>query len=124
MTAPSPADLSAIAENLEGVDRLPIVDFDHLGAFTDGDPEMEAELADLFLTTTRRYLSAMQTALEAGQAWSAEAHALKGASGNFGACRVAALARDAEFEPPSPARLEVLRLAIADVASLFARRGA
>jgi HPt (histidine-containing phosphotransfer) domain-containing protein len=122
LTASSAADPRAIARDVGEADRLAVVDFVHLATFTDGDSELEAELGDLYLTTAQRYLCAMQVALDHQRAWSAEAHALKGASGNLGACRTAALAGEAEFEPPSATRLQVLRLAVEDVADLFARR--
>lgn len=124
MTTSPTADLASIAQDLGDIDRLAVIDFDHLAAFTDGDEDLEAELADLYLTTARRYLKAMRSALQEERTWSAEAHALKGASGNLGACRMAALAKGAEFEAPSSARLQVLQLAVEDVAALFAKRRA
>lgn len=122
MTAPSATNLSAIARNAGEVDHLPVIDLDRLATFTDGDHDLEAELSDLYQTTARRYLNAMAAALENAQAWSGEAHSLKGASGNLGASRVAVLAKEAEFEAPSPARLEVLRLAVDDVTAFFLKR--
>lgn len=124
MTPSSAADLASIARDIGDIDRLAVIDADHLATFTDGDQALEDELADLYLTTVRRYLNAMQTALDRQQAWSAEAHALKGASGNLGACRMAALAKGAEFEAPSAPRLEALRQGVEDVAALFAKRRA
>jgi HPt (histidine-containing phosphotransfer) domain-containing protein len=118
------ADLSTIADDAKAIDRLHVVDVDHLSAFTDGDSDLEAELFDLYQNTAERYLKGMETALGQSQAWSAEAHALKGASANLGACRVAALAKAAEFEAPSPARLEVLRIAVDDVTAFFAEQRA
>lgn len=124
MTTPTASNLSAIAEDVENIDRLDVVDIDHLSTFTDGDEDLEAELSDLYQNTVSRYLKAMEAALQEQQGWSAEAHALKGASGNLGACRAAALAKEAEFEAPSAARLEALRLAVDDVAAFFAKRRA
>ncbi len=121
MVAPN-SDLASIADGIGDIDCLPIVDLGHLAAFTDGSEDLEAELADLYLTTARRYLRDMQAALQEDRAWSAEAHALKGASGNLGACRMAALAKEAEFEAPSSARLQLLQQAVDDVAALFAER--
>ncbi len=123
MTVAPAADFASIAQDIAETDCLAVVDFDHLSSFTEGDATLEAELADLYLTTARHYLNAMQVALQEQRAWSGEAHALKGASGNLGACRVAALAKMAEFEVPSPARLEALQLAVDDVAVSFAKRG-
>lgn len=123
MTTSPSADLAAVADDVANIDRLAIIDADHLKSFTDGDKDLEAELADLYLTTARRYLTGMRAALEEERAWSGDAHALKGASSNLGACRVAALAKAAESEAPSSARLEVLQLAVEDVATLFSKQG-
>ena len=122
MTVSPAGDLAAIAEGVGEIDGLPIIDVDRLASFTDGDQEVESELADLFLTTAQRYLTEMRTALEEERSWSASAHALKGASGNLGARRVAVLAKEAETEAPSPAWLQVLQLAVDDVAAQFAKR--
>ena len=101
---------------------LPVVDLDRLRTFTDGDHALETELADLFLTTAAGYLARMEEAVTDQQPWTAEAHALKGASGNLGARRVAALARDAEFSPPSSSGLAALRTAVEEVRRFFADR--
>lgn len=122
MTVSPAGDLASIADGVGEIDGLPIIDVDRLATFSDGDQEVESELADLFLTTAHRYLQDMRTALQEERSWSASAHALKGASGNLGACRVAALAKEAESEAPSSARLQVLQLAVDDVAALFAER--
>ena len=124
MTGSSPVDLRSIAAESGEIGRFPVIDFDHLWTFTDGDNDLEAELADLYMNTARGYVSGMRAALTDERAWSAEAHGLKGASSNLGACRVAALAKEAEFEAPSEARLEALRSAVEDVAALFNARRA
>lgn len=104
------------------VESLAVVDDDHLTAFTDGDQELESELADLFVSTARGYLKRMKEALREERGWSAEAHALKGASANLGARRTAALARRAEFSPPSEDQILAIEKAIADVETYFAGR--
>ena len=122
MTVSLAGDLASIAEGVGDIDDLPIIDVDRLATFTDGNQEVESELADLFLATAQRYLADMRTALEEERSWSASAHALKGAGGNLGARRVAALAKGAEAEAPSSAWLQVLQLAVDDVAAQFAER--
>lgn len=122
MTSSSANDLASVAADVGESDDLAVIDLDHLSTFTDDDADLEAELADLFSTTARRYLTAMQTAVLEERAWSAEVHALKGASANLGARRVAALAKAAEFATPSEAWLQVLRLALEDVTAFFAER--
>jgi HPt (histidine-containing phosphotransfer) domain-containing protein len=96
-------------------DAEPVIDIDHLFGFTDGDLQLEGELLALFLSSAEVYLAAMSEALRAGHSWTATAHALKGASANLGARRVMALALAAERSPPSPAQLDALRQAVAEV---------
>jgi HPt (histidine-containing phosphotransfer) domain-containing protein len=112
----------ASAESAADRDDLPIVDEAHLAAFTDGDEALEDELGDLYLNTTKGYLKRMAEALRDKRPWSAEAHALKGASANIGARRAAALAKRAEFAPPTDALLAELRAAVEEVGRFFAGR--
>jgi two-component system, sensor histidine kinase and response regulator len=106
-----PARAAAAAE--------PVVDMDHLLSFTDGDLELESELAVLFLSSAEAYYDKMSRSLQAGAPWTSSAHALKGASANLGARRLAALARAAEQQPPATADLEVIRGAIDEVGAFF-----
>jgi CheY-like chemotaxis protein/HPt (histidine-containing phosphotransfer) domain-containing protein len=100
----------------------PIVDMDHLLSFTDGDLELESELSVLFLSSAEAYFDRMSRSLQAGTPWTSSVHALKGASANLGARRLAALARSAEHQPPAAADLEVIRRAIDEVSAFFADR--
>jgi HPt (histidine-containing phosphotransfer) domain-containing protein len=100
----------------------PIVDMEHLLSFTDGDLELESELSVLFLSSAEAYFDKMSRSLQAGTPWTSSAHALKGASANLGARRLAALARSAEHQPPAAAVLEVIRRAIDEVSAFFADR--
>jgi CheY-like chemotaxis protein len=93
----------------------PVIDVAHLFGFTDGDLQLEGELLALFLSSAEVYLAAMSKALQAGDSWTATAHALKGASANLGARRVAVLALAAERSPPSAAQLGALRQAVDEV---------
>ena len=102
---------------------LPVIDLDHLANFTDGERALEAELAGLYATSAARYLADMAAALEAGASWARPVHALKGASSNFGACRVARLARAAEHRPPDADRLAAMQSAVAEVNAFFRGRG-
>ena len=106
----------------EDIDELAIVDEAHLTSFTEGDAELEDELGHLFVSTARGYLKRMQEAVREERSWSAEAHALKGASANLGARRVAVLARRAEFMPPSDEQIATIEAAIEDVKTYFANR--
>ncbi len=100
----------------------PIVDLDHLLSFTDGDLELESELSVLFVSSAEAYFDRMSRSLQAGTPWTSSVHALKGASANLGARRLAALARSAEHQPPAAADLEVIRRAIDEVIAFFADR--
>lgn len=111
----------AASENVD-IEALDIVDEDHLASFTEGDTALEQELGDLFINTSRGYLKRMKEALRDERPWSAEAHALKGAGANLGAKRVAALARQAEFAPPSADQVDAIEHAIQDVQHFFANR--
>jgi DNA-binding response OmpR family regulator len=103
--------------------REPAVDLDHLDSFTDGDRQLEDELSALFLSTADMYVREMHEALGSGRAWSSIAHALKGASGNLGARRLAALALLAERSEPSQVQLEAIEQALREVRAFFGSRG-
>jgi CheY-like chemotaxis protein len=105
-----------------GTAREPIIDLDHLLGFTDGDLELESELSALFLSSAEAYFDRMSRSLQAGTPWTSSAHALKGASANLGARRLAALARAAEQQPPAAADLELIRRAIDEVSAFFEER--
>lgn len=100
----------------------PVLDLGHLRSITDGDSQLEGELATLYLSTAEVYLQGMGDALESGQSWSRAAHALKGASANLGARRVAALAQAAERSPPTRGELDAIQRAVAEVRTLFDRQ--
>jgi CheY-like chemotaxis protein len=100
----------------------PIIDMDHLLSFTDGDLELESELSALFLSSAEAYYDRMSRSLQAGTPWTSSAHALKGASANLGARRLATLARAAEHQPPAVADLQIIRRAIDEVSAFFGER--
>lgn len=104
------------------IDAFVIIDEAHLATFTDGDAALEDELAELFITTSKGYLKRMKEAVQEERSWSAEAHALKGSAANLGAQRVAALAKRAEFMPPSCGEIEAIEAAIDDVKTFFTNR--
>ena len=104
------------------IDDLPVIDEAHLSTFVDNDRALERELAELYQSTVLGYLKRMQEAIEEERPWSAEAHALKGASANLGARRAAELARRAEFLQPSADYLKALRSAVEEVKIYFDQR--
>jgi two-component system, sensor histidine kinase and response regulator len=101
-----PADPGA----LTSMSRPAPLDLDRLASFTDGDPQLERELASLYVSTAVVYVGEMRAAIGGGgSGWSRAAHALKGASANIGATELARLAGEAEHGAPSAdwiARLE------------------
>jgi CheY-like chemotaxis protein len=74
----------------------PPIDLAHFESFTDGDAQLERELASIYLATAAAYLAEMREAAAAGEPWDRAAHSLKGASANIGARDVAVLAKEAE----------------------------
>jgi CheY-like chemotaxis protein/anti-sigma regulatory factor (Ser/Thr protein kinase) len=75
------------------------LDVDDLLARCDGDPQLLRELATIFLGDYPARLAAVRTAAQRrdARALQAEAHALKGAAGNFGAPDAVEAARRLEF---------------------------
>jgi HPt (histidine-containing phosphotransfer) domain-containing protein len=106
----------------EQASREPIIDMDHLLSFTDGDLELEGELSVLFLSSAEAYFEKMSRAVRTATPWFSSAHALKGASANLGARRLAALARRAEQQQPAAEDLRLIRRAIDEVSAFFDER--
>ncbi|MEM7022213.1 MAG: Hpt domain-containing protein [Pseudomonadota bacterium] len=116
------AAVQALEEDLSAGGPEPIIDMDHLLSFTDGDMELESELSVLFLSSAEAYYTNMMRSLSSGTPWKSSVHALKGASANLGARRLAALARAVEHQDPAPADLEEIRQAIDEVSAFFVGR--
>lgn len=72
------------------------VDMAHLRMFTDGDPDMEAELFKLFFEQATGSLQTLHTAKENTEVWRAAAHKFKGAAANLGAQGLSRLCFEAE----------------------------
>ena len=102
---------------------LPIA-LDRLLSFTDGDGQLERELASLYLATAGLYLEELRSSFGRAEAWSRAAHTLKGASANIGAVEVARLAARAEHAAPSPDLLAKLGEALEEVRRFFRERAA
>jgi len=84
---------------------------DRLADITGGDIDLQREIADLYIATSKRYITQLAGAAGDARRWKAIAHALKGASGNFGAVEMAELARAAELSGPNASLLASLRSA-------------
>src|SRR5262245_56591445 len=61
--------------------------FDNMRFITGGDPVLEIDLLETFLTTSREYIAKLHAANESDDvpAWSREAHGMKGGCFNIGA---------------------------------------
>lgn len=102
----------------------PLLDFQRLAAFTEGDAELEAELLELFVATAMRYLDDLTQAADHADRWQAAAHSLKGAAGNIGAVAIAELAAAAEQAAPDAATLASLQATFAATRSVVEQRAA
>ena len=95
--------------SFEEVDRT-IFDQEHLRQYTGGDPALERELVNLFLS----HFAPVRTQLDAArsaQEWKFAAHSLKGSARSIGAPRIAALADKLEsmgFEEPQKRKTQLL----------------
>ncbi|PCI00371.1 MAG: hypothetical protein COB76_03715 [Alphaproteobacteria bacterium] len=61
------------------------IDMDHFEIFTDGDPETEKELLELFFDQADLSLDALKDAISDSDTWKKAAHRLKGSAANLGA---------------------------------------
>jgi HPt (histidine-containing phosphotransfer) domain-containing protein len=102
---------------------VPVVDLDHLHGFTDGDLALEQELGELYMSSACLYVERLRASLDVPEAWQRAAHALKGASANLGARRVAEHALAAEHAPPDETALIELERLVGEVRAFFAGRG-
>jgi HPt (histidine-containing phosphotransfer) domain-containing protein len=81
---------------------LPVLDKEASLVRLDGDLELWNEIRDIWLEDVGNLLAAVRTALEARSpdGLRRAAHAIKGASANVGAVRVASVAREMEDAAP------------------------
>jgi len=81
---------------------LPVLDKEASLVRLDGDTELWNEIRDIWMEDIQNLIAAVRTALEAQSpdGLRRAAHAIKGASANVGAVRVAAVARDMEHAAP------------------------
>lgn len=77
------------------------VNIPHLESFTEGDPEIERELFDIFIDQMGLGLNNLEAHIQDPdrEAWRASAHRFKGAAANLGAEKLAALCFEAEQNP-------------------------
>jgi signal transduction histidine kinase/DNA-binding response OmpR family regulator len=88
------------------------VDMEQLRMFTDGDPEEEKALAELFLEQAQDMISLLEQSVGADKhdVWKSAAHRFKGSSGNLGAMLLHNLCKRAEahFEDDVAQKQEML----------------
>lgn len=75
-----------------------IMDWERLDLFTDGDPEEEKILIDLFITSADETLEVIKQQIEThdNEEWKKAAHRLKGSAANLGAKNLSDICDDAE----------------------------
>ncbi|MDX1975925.1 MAG: ATP-binding protein [Rickettsiales bacterium] len=90
----------------------PPVDMEQLRIFTDGDPEEERVLAQLFFEQAQEMITILEQSISADkcEAWKSAAHRFKGSSGNFGAMKLHNLCKHAEshYEGEEPKKIKML----------------
>ncbi|HFA59556.1 MAG TPA: response regulator, partial [Rhodospirillales bacterium] len=97
----------------------PPLDLDRLADIADGDRQLIVEIGSLYLATATRYLEDMRRNLGTEAELRRLAHALKGASRNVGAERVAELAATAEEQGVDEAGLVRLERQLDEVRQFF-----
>ena len=87
--------------------------FKNLELITGGDPALDIDVLETFLTTSREYIAAMHTAHRENEhdVWQEQAHALKGGSFNIGADGLGTICADAQVQTDVPdiVRAEILQ---------------
>ena len=75
-----------------------IMDWDRLNLFTDGDPEEEKTLVELFITNAEDSLKIIEQQIEAQdhEEWEKATHRLKGSAANLGASNLSKICEQAE----------------------------
>lgn len=88
------------------------VDMEQLRMFTDGDPDEEKALTELFLEQAQEMIDilTLSTGADKNEEWKSAAHRFKGSSGNLGAISLHQLCKRAEnhFEGTQAEKVEIL----------------
>jgi signal transduction histidine kinase/CheY-like chemotaxis protein/HPt (histidine-containing phosphotransfer) domain-containing protein len=112
------------SKTVDAPQNLPI-NIEHLESFTDGEPEIEKELFNIFIDQMGLGLTSLETYYQDKdqEAWRASAHKFKGAAANLGAEKLAALCFEAEhhFKDDEPSKKEILTAILheADIVQSF-----
>ncbi len=107
--------------------KEPPIDMDHLNMFTDGDPDEEKQLLDLFFEQSDISIKEMEHSLTQNdnKGWQKAAHRLKGSSASLGANPLSKSCEEAEskFEETQNAKevmLSDIKVKIDDLQKFFA----
>jgi HPt (histidine-containing phosphotransfer) domain-containing protein len=98
-----------------------LVDHARLNAVTNADPELRAELVELFIQQAERRVCECETAGTDDKQLARAAHALRGLSQSFGAPRLAEIAQALEQGSPVPAQFADLRATLEATLNELAR---
>jgi HPt (histidine-containing phosphotransfer) domain-containing protein len=105
------------------------VDLEHLALFTDGDPDQERLMAEVFLSSGAEILEDLRgcAADSSGDQWKKAAHKLKGSAGQIGAGMLASACLAAELGNAAPdvekqSMLQAIEKHFADVQLFFSTR--
>ncbi|MGH1456841.1 MAG: response regulator [Alphaproteobacteria bacterium] len=91
-------DLVYQQPDLEQISNVTILDMDHLNMFTDGDPDEERQLLDLFFDQVELSLMALNEGCvnDDPEEWKKAAHKFKGSAANLGATALCGSCENAE----------------------------
>ncbi len=91
-------DLVDKQPDLEQISDVTIIDMDHLNMFTDGDPNEEKQLLDLFFDQVQISLQALKESCvnDNKEDWKKAAHKFKGSAANLGATSLCKSCENAE----------------------------
>ena len=96
----------------------PIIDFDHLRLFTEGDPDLERDVLGIFVEQADIWIRNLEDSRDK-KSWADAAHTLKGSARGVGAWRIAEICERAEelFDSSTPTERSItlgdLRAAVA-----------
>ena len=96
------------SNNNTTADTTPPIDMEHLCLFTDGDPQEEKELFELFFEQSKMLIGELQNLCDGSDqdAWKSAAHKLKGSAANMGANPLLELCLQAELNCKKDAEMK------------------
>ena len=96
--APAPAE--TIKQDIETEEPSPteptLIDLEHLGMLTDGNPDEERELFELFIEQAALNIDELKAAIKDHEEWRKAAHKFKGSAASIGAFPLSSTCKEAE----------------------------